>query len=71
MAQIMLNRVLFTIEEITTKINAGTHLLLAGDEKILKQLPIGNLIGGTIPYFMSENGGLSTKNRIYVTEIPD
>lgn len=71
MAQIMLNRVLFTIEEITTKINAGTHLLLAGDEQILKQLPSGNWIGGTIPYFMSENGGLSTKNRIYVTEIPD
>jgi hypothetical protein len=46
-------------------------LLLAGDEESLRQLPAGHWIGGTIPYFMGEAGGLSTREKIYVTEIPD
>jgi hypothetical protein len=51
-------------------ISAGRRLLLAGDEHILATLPTGNWIGGTIPYFMTEQGGAFTKERIYVTELP-
>jgi hypothetical protein len=44
---------------------------LAGDENLLKLLPAGNWIGGSIPYFMTEEGGLTTHNKIYVTEMPE
>jgi hypothetical protein len=51
-------------------IRSGKRLLLAGDEHLLATLPNGNWIGGTIPYFMTEQGGALTKERIYVTELP-
>ncbi|MBD3339017.1 MAG: hypothetical protein GF353_07905 [Candidatus Lokiarchaeota archaeon] len=66
-----MNKVMFSVEEITKKINQGDSLLLAGDEHLLKQLPKGNWIGGTIPYFMSHVGGLSTQEKIYGTKLPE
>jgi hypothetical protein len=59
------------VAEVKEKIARGQKLLLAGDEKVLEQIPHGAWIGGTIPYFMTEEGGLSTRDRIYVTELPD
>jgi hypothetical protein len=59
-----------TVDEVSRLISEGKSLLLAGDEELLKQLPEGNWIGGSIPYFMSENGGLSSKELILVDEIP-
>ena len=60
-----------TLVEVKAKIAHGEKLLLAGDENLLKQLPAGNWIGGSIPYFMTEQGGLSTRQKIYVTELPE
>jgi hypothetical protein len=59
------------IEDVRTKITQGKRLLLAGDEGLLRQLPAGDWIGGTIPYFMTEEGGLCTSAKIQVTELPD
>ncbi len=59
------------IAEVKEKIARGRKLLLAGDEGLLKQVPAGAWIGGTIPYFMTEQGGLSTRDKLYVTELPD
>lgn len=59
-----------SIEEVKQLISNGAQLLLAGDEEILKQLPKGKWIAGTIPYFMSENGGTATRNKIFVNKIP-
>ena len=56
--------------QVKEQIAAGKKLLLAGDENLLKQLPAGDWIGGTIPYFMTEQGGLATRDKIYVTELP-
>lgn len=61
---------MYDIIEVKAKITHGEKLLLAGDESLLKQLPAGNWIGGSIPYFMTEQGGLSTRQKIYVTELP-
>jgi hypothetical protein len=47
----------FTIDEVKAKIGRGETLLLAGDEQVLRQLPAGRWIAGTIPYFMAEQGG--------------
>ena len=66
-----MSQVMYNVNEVTEKINNGKNLLLAGDESILSKLPKGNWIGGTIPYFMADEGGVFTKDKIYVTEIPD
>lgn len=61
---------LHSISEVTAKIAAGQKLLLAGSESALSQLPKGDWIGGTIPYFMDANGGVCTDSQIFVTEVP-
>jgi len=48
---------MLSLEEVTEKIIEGKRLLLAGDERLLLQLPAGDWIAGTIPYFMTEEGG--------------
>jgi len=63
--------VLFSLQEVSAKIAQGRNLVLAGDSALLKQVPAGNWIGGTIPYFMARQGGVFTKEKIFVTELPD
>ena len=63
------NSKLITVNEAKAAIEAGKVLWLAGDEDLLSQLPKGRWIGGTIPYFMSEEGGKTTKTHIYATEL--
>lgn len=62
---------MLSVEEVVSLLGNGACLALAGDERVLNQLPKGNWIGGTIPYFMGDNGGLFTQNMIYVDSIPD
>lgn len=63
--------VLCDIETLEEKIRSGKNLLLAGDEHLLVQLSKGSWIAGTIPYFIGDAGGVCTRDRIYVTELPD
>jgi len=61
-----------TVADIKGKIEAGRKLLLAGDEDTLRQLPKGDWIGGTIPYFISaEQGGMVSREMICATDISD
>jgi hypothetical protein len=62
---------MLSIEEVRTKITLGKRLLLAGDESLLRQLPAGDWIAGTIPYFMAETGGLCSREKVQATELPD
>ena len=64
-------KTLFTVTETIKLIESKKNLVLAADESLLLQLPKGNWIGGTIPYFMSENGGLFSKELIQVFTFPD
>jgi hypothetical protein len=65
-----MSKVLYHLDEVCDQIRQGKRLLLAGDEALLKQLPEGQWIAGTIPYFMAESGGVCTKDQIFVTELP-
>ncbi len=65
-----MNRVLYTIDEVKQMISQGYNLILAGDETALRQLPRGHWVAGTTPYFMGEDGGLVSKEKILVTGIP-
>ena len=58
------------IEAVKRMLDSGKKLVLAGEESLLRRVPKGQWIGGTIPYFMSETGGITTRDRMYVDEIP-
>lgn len=60
-----------TVEETAELIRSGKRLSVAGDERLLQALPRGQWVGGTIPYFMSEEGGLCTHERLQVAVLPD
>jgi hypothetical protein len=59
-----------SVKEVSKLIQEGRRLLLAGSHEALAQLPAGEWIAGTIPYFMSESGGIITHDLIQVTELP-
>jgi hypothetical protein len=61
---------LTSIDTVKKEINQGKNLFLAGDENVLAQLPKGNWIGGTIPYFMDVKGGVCTREMLFVTSLP-
>jgi hypothetical protein len=66
-----MDRTLFTPAEVADMISAGDILLLAGEEALFAQLPRGNWIGGTIPYFMTaEHGGVKDSEHLFVTRFP-
>jgi hypothetical protein len=65
-----MKKVMYKTEEVIKMIQQGKKLLLAGDEELLKKLPAGDWIGGSIPYFMTESGGMVSKDLILVNEIP-
>jgi len=60
---------LYTLAEVTELILQGAKLVLSADEKLLDQLPSGNWVGGTIPYFMTEQGGTFSKEKIFVDDL--
>ena len=62
---------LITIDKAKQMINSNEILFLAGDEKQLAELPKGRWIGGTIPYFMGDEGGVVTKEKIFATQMPE
>ena len=66
----MTTNVMCSVQEASLRIAQGGHLLLAGDEHLIRQLPRGSWIGGTIPYFMAAQGGTHTSEKIFVTELP-
>jgi hypothetical protein len=59
-----------TAAEVSQMILAGRKLVLAGEEAMLSGLPSGDWIAGTIPYFMTEEGGQTNSSGIFVTELP-
>lgn len=61
---------LLTVDQAAGAISAKKTLLLAGSEEVLEKMPPGNWIGGTIPYFMTPEGGLCSTGHVFATELP-
>jgi hypothetical protein len=57
------------LDTVKAKIQAGEFLAIAADEAILAELPAGNWIGGTIPYFMGDDGGKISREQIFVHSV--
>ncbi len=60
---------LVTLEKATEMINSGMLLGIAADDSLLSKLPKGHWIGGTTPYFISEEGGIKTTELLSVSVI--
>src|SRR3990167_4483130 len=61
---------LITLQAAIDLIKQGKALSLAGNEATLDQLPAGNWIAGTIPYFMVAEGGTVVQDdRLFATEL--
>lgn len=60
---------LVTLEEAVKLIKSGKILHIAADESLLEKLPKGAWIGGTTPYFITDKGGILTKDKLFVSEI--
>jgi hypothetical protein len=60
-----------SISEVGAAIASGQSLFLAGSRQALSCLPKGNWIGGTTSYFMTEEGGQVSEDRIFVSPIPE
>lgn len=58
-------------EEVNRLIEDGAALMVAGEEALLEELKAGKWIGGSIPYFLTEEGGTFTKEKLFVTRLPD
>lgn len=62
---------LMTVAQASALIAQGRPVLVAGDEKLLRALPRGRWIGGSIPYFMAAAGGTKTADAVFVTQLPE
>jgi hypothetical protein len=65
-----MRRHLQSVDEVSAAILRGEPLLLAGDERVLRQLPRGDWIGGTTPYFQAEAGCLVDREHVFVDAVP-
>jgi len=61
---------LLTLAEAREALAEGRFLCIAGDAALLRQLPRGPWLGGSIPYFMGPEGGVTTRERLFVQALP-
>lgn len=69
MSNIQITSELTDLDNLIEKINQREFLIIAADESILKQLPSGNWIAGSIPYFMGQEGGEISQDKAFVNTI--
>lgn len=56
--------------EAATLLASGRSFSVAGDACLLEALPAGNWIGGSIPYFVTEQGGECSRDKVFLSEVP-
>ena len=66
-----LSNIIVDVNQAKELINQGKLLVIAGDHQLLKNLPKGNWIGGSIPYFMTPEGGRHINDKLLITDFSD
>jgi hypothetical protein len=61
---------LMSIEDAASLIRMGRFLSIAADETLLRKLPAGNWVGGSIAYFIGQDGGETTRDKVFVAPLP-
>ncbi len=59
------------LQDALVVIRSGAYLSIAADESLLRRLPPGNWLAGSIPYFMAQHGGQTSRQQLFVTELPN
>lgn len=62
---------LFTLDEACEILSPGRPAAVAADKALLQKLPKGCWIGGSIPYFMAQDGGQVCQDRVFVQLMPE
>ncbi|MCB1887366.1 MAG: hypothetical protein KDH20_07155 [Rhodocyclaceae bacterium] len=60
---------LVSLAEACERIAGGGAWMVAADERQLRELPRGQWIGGTIPYFMAADGGVTSREGVFLKPI--
>jgi len=61
-----------SVQQAAQKIRDGRRLSIAGTVEALMQLPKGEWVGGSIPYFMGDEGGMvANADQVFVTDLSD
>ena len=66
----MLTNALCSVDLASARIASGGVFVVAGDAAVLRRLPRGNWVGGTIRYFMTDEGGCQSAEQVFLTELP-
>ncbi len=66
----MIQHSLMSLAAASELIGKGAVCCVAGDESALRRLPRGCWIGGTIPYFMTPQGGKFSRDEVFVSTLP-
>ena len=61
---------LHTVDAANRLIAQGRRLHVAGEASALARLAPGDWVGGTIPYFLTADGGRVERERVFITELP-
>lgn len=61
---------LMSLDEASILLKSGGWYSVAAEDALLERLPRGHWIGGTIPYFVGQDGGCTTRERVFVTPLP-
>lgn len=61
---------LMSVDEAAVLLRSGGCYAVAAEEALLRRLPRGRWIGGSIPYFVGQDGGRTTRDHVFVTALP-
>jgi hypothetical protein len=60
---------LLSIDQANARIAGNSPLIIAGSRAALSALKPGNWIGGSIPYFVTAEGGVCDQAKVYIDEL--
>lgn len=61
---------LVSLDEAARLLESGRCFAVAADRAVLEKLPRGAWIGGSIPYFVGQAGGVCSREQVFLCEIP-
>ena len=66
MKNVKIEQHFLNLNETTGLIQSGKILVIAASDSFISKLPQGNWIGGSIPYFITDQGGLESDENAFV-----
>ncbi len=58
------------LDEVSSIINSGTPIMVAGGADMMRRLPRGNWIGGTTPFILGSADNAQTRDSLFINVMP-